>query len=208
MSEDNAQTEMTIDELPALKAKADLMGITYHPSIGAEKLREKIQAKLNETNETPAPAAQGETARDDAAATAGAPAAAAPVAPQPETLAEKRKRIRQEALALVRIRLTCMNPAKKEWDGEIITTGNSLVGTVTKYVPFNAEEGWHVPQIMLEVLRNRQCQVFYTERTKNGIAVRKGKLIREFAIEVLPALTERELKDLAQRQAMAAGQGD
>ena len=208
MSEDNAQTEMTIDELPALKAKADLMGITYHPSIGAEKLREKIQAKLNETNETPAPAAQGETARDDAAATAGAPAAAAPVAPQPETLAEKRKRIRQEALALVRIRLTCMNPAKKEWDGEIITTGNSLVGTVTKYVPFNAEEGWHVPQIMLEVLRNRQCQVFYTERTKNGIAVRKGKLIREFAIEVLPALTERELKDLAQRQAMAAGTSD
>ena len=43
MAEDELQTP---DELTTLKARADQMGITYHPSIKVEKLREKIAAKL------------------------------------------------------------------------------------------------------------------------------------------------------------------
>jgi hypothetical protein len=96
-----------------------------------------------------------------------------------------------------------MNPAKKEWDGEIITTGNSLVGTFRKYIPFNSDEGWHVPQIIYNQLVSRQCQVFTTVTDARGNKVRRGKLIREFAIEVLPQLTPQELHELAQRQAMA-----
>jgi hypothetical protein len=96
-----------------------------------------------------------------------------------------------------------MNPAKKEWDGEIFTAGNSLVGSMTKYVPFNADDGWHVPRIIYQQLVQRQCQVFTTVRDSRGNTSRKGKLIKEFAIEVLPMLTAEELKDLAQRQAMA-----
>ena len=43
-----------------------------------------------------------------------------------------------------------MNPTKKEWEGEIITVSNALVAvTVKKYIPFAAEDGWHVPQISL-----------------------------------------------------------
>ena len=109
-----------------------------------------------------------------------------------------------DALRLIRIRLQCMNPAKKEWEGEIISVGNSVVGTVKKYIPFNADEGWHVPRILLDTLQDRQCQVFTTVKSKNGINVRKGKLIKEFAIEILPPLTQDELKELAQRQAMSA----
>jgi hypothetical protein len=45
--------------------------------------------------------------------------------------------------------------------------------------------------------------VFYPVKTMHGVTVRKGKLIKEFAIEVLPQLTPEELRDLAQRQAMA-----
>lgn len=109
----------------------------------------------------------------------------------------------KEATKLVRIRVTCMNPAKKEWEGEIFTVGNSVIGTHKRFVPFNADEGWHVPQIMLDMIKNRECQVFITEKSKHGVSVRRGKLIKEFAVEVLPPLTEEELKDLAQRQAMA-----
>jgi hypothetical protein len=36
-----------------------------------------------------------------------------------------------------------------------------------------------------------------------GNKVRKGKLIKEFAIEELPPLTKEELAELAQRQAMS-----
>jgi hypothetical protein len=169
------------DELAVLKARADALGISYHPSIGVEKLREKVNAALKE-DEAPQKA---------------------PTADAKETESQRRNRLRQEASKLVRIRLTCMNPHKKEWQGEFITAGNSVVGTFTKYIPFNADEGWHVPHIIYEQLRDRECQVFVTVRDSRGNATRKGKTIKEFAIEVLPPLTEEELKDLAQRQAMA-----
>ena len=101
-----------------------------------------------------------------------------------------------------------MNPAKKELEGEIFTTGNNLIGTVSKYVPFNADAGWHVPSILLDMLRERQCQIFVNEKTgPGGATVRKGKSIREFAIEVLDPLTAEEIHDLAQRQAMSQSVG-
>ena len=70
-------------------------------------------------------------------------------------------------------------------------------------IPFNAEEGWHVPKIIYNQLVQRECQVFYTVKNARGQSTRKGKLIKEFAIEVLPQLTEKELTELARRQAMA-----
>lgn len=178
--------EVVQDELSALKARADLLGISYHPSIGVEKLREKLAAALEDTE----PKNEGTG-----------------IGAEAETKEQKRLRLLQEATKLVRIRVTCMNPAKKEWEGEIITVGNNVVGTIKKYIPFNADEGWHVPHIMYEMLKERQCQVFVSTKTKNGVTIRQGKLIKEFAIEVLPPLTEEELKDLAQRQAMSKSVG-
>lgn len=174
------------DELSTLKARADLLGISYHPSIGVEKLREKLAVAL-EDNEAKSEGNGIDTSE--------------------ETKDQKRLRLLQEATKLIRIRVTCMNPAKKEWEGEIFTVGNNVVGTLKKYIPFNADDGWHVPYIMYEMLKERQCQVFVSTKTKNGVTVRQGKLIKEFAIEVLPPLTEEELKDLAQRQAMAKSVG-
>ena len=171
------------DELTALKARADMLGLKYHPSVGVDKLREKINAAMADDKPVEAEVAT-------------------PVAE--ETVGERRFRKRKEATELVRIRVSCMNPAKKEWDGEIITAGNSLVGTFSKFIPFtDAEDGWHVPRIIYNQLVQRQCQVFTTTRDGRGNSSRKGKLIKEFAIEVLPNLTAPELAELAQRQAMS-----
>lgn len=186
--------ELSQDRLTTLKERADQLGIKYHPSIGVDTLAEKIKAVMDSTATT----TQAETPA--VVIPAAAPTASAPVE---ETLGQERQRLKREAHALVRIRLSCMNPAKKEWTGEIMTVGNSLVGSITKFIPFNAEEGWHVPQIMLQQLQDRKCQIFTTIKQKNGVAVRQGKLIKEFAIEILPPLTEAELHDLAQRQAMS-----
>ena len=192
MSEDTNDNVPVQDELTTLKARADLMGVTYHPSIGVDKLREKVTAALAGK---PAEPAAAPTVVVAAAPTQGAEA---------ETPGQRKQRLKREANELIRIRLTCMNPAKKDWPGEIITVGNSLVGSLKKFIPFTgAEDGWHVPRIMLKALQDRQCQVFSTSRSKNGVTVRQGKMIREFAIEVLPNLTPEELHDLAQRQAMA-----
>jgi hypothetical protein len=120
-----------------------------------------------------------------------------------ETLSEKRRRLRMEAARLVRIRVVCMNPMKKDWEGEIFTVANAVVGTFKKYVPFGNDEGWHVPNIIYQQIKSRMCQTFVNAKSRNGVTIRQGKLIKEFAVEVLPDLTEAELKELAQRQAMA-----
>lgn len=183
MFNDDAQTPAQ-DELTALKTRAQMLGLAFHPSIGLDKLREKVNAAAVGPAKSP----------DDQ------PEVAAPVVVTPGQL---RLQAKQDALRLIRIRITCMNPAKKEWEGEILTVGNSVIGSVKKYVPFNADEGWHVPYIMYEQLRDRQCQVFYSVKDDRGNTIRKGKLIREFAIEILPPLTPAELADLAQRQAIS-----
>jgi len=182
---DNDDALVTQDELTSLKARADLLGLSYHPSIGLEKLREKVNAAT--------------TASDKQ----DKPAAVEVVAVAEETESQRRARKKRESNELVRIRVTCMNPAKSEWEGEIITAGNSLIGSFTKFVPFNAEEGWHVPRVIYNQLVQRQCQIFTTVRDARGNSSRKGKLIKEFAIEVLPNLSPEELQELAQRQAMA-----
>ena len=185
--EDTQEDEVVVqDELDALKARANLLGVKFHPSISLEKLREKVNAAVTSDGA----ATSEEEAKD-------------PAEPKQETIGEKRKRLKTEALKLVRIRLTCLNPAKKEWEGEIITVGNSLIGSVKKFVPFNADDGWHVPYVIYQQLKERQCQIFYTATDARGNKVRKGKLIKEFAIEVLPPLTKEELDELARRQAMA-----
>ena len=44
--EDVVETFEESDELTLLKERADLMGIKYHPSIGVDKLREKVNSVL------------------------------------------------------------------------------------------------------------------------------------------------------------------
>lgn len=183
LDNDNVELEVP-DELATLKARADRLGISYHPSIGLEKLKEKVNATVTATEVKPDPVE---------------------VNPQEESKEQRRKRKRLEANVLVRVRITCMNPAKKEWEGELFTAGNSVVGSFTKYVPFNTDEGWHVPQIILNQIKQRMCQIFVSSKDDRGNTVRKGKQIKEFNVEILPSLSQEEIRDLAQRQAMANG---
>jgi hypothetical protein len=162
------------DELESLKERADRLGIKYHPSIKVESLREKVTAAMSDT----------------------------PVATSTPITTVVKVDPRKEASRLIRIRISCMNPAKREWDGEIISVGNSVVGTFKKYIPFSADEGWHVPKIIYDALVDRQCQIFTAGKDSRGNTIRQSKLIKEFSIEVLPPLTADELQELARRQAL------
>ena len=96
-----------------------------------------------------------------------------------------------------------MNPAKAAYPGEIFTVSNSVVGTHKKYVPFNADSGWHVPQIILNMIKAREYMHHYIVPGPKGSKINRQKLVKEFSVEILDPLTAKELKDLAQRQAMA-----
>lgn len=194
------ETSSVPDELTLLKERADMMGITYHPSIGVDKLKLKIEehkAKTaipeNASIEDLDALANNINIEQDSQNT-----------PVRETEGQRRVRLRKEATKLVRVRVSCMNPHKTALKGEIFSVGNSAVGMVKKFIPFNAEQGWHVPQIILTALQNRKYMAHYEEKIGNK-KVKRHKLIPEFSIEILDPLSPEELKELAQRQLMASG---
>lgn len=200
-------------EHTALKIKARAMGLKFGPRLSEPKLQKLVDDYIRDTTST-----QPETPVEEAPE-GPKPAVIAPPPPPKATpkfkpsdvmsAAEfKVKQTQQNRLnagRLVRIRLTCMNPQKKNWTGEIVSVGSAAVGTYKKFVPFNSEEPYHVPHIIYQHLKERQCRIGTVIKLPNGREVNRNKLINEFAIEVLPPLTKQELTDLAQRQAMAAG---
>lgn len=183
--------------LETLKKRADTLGITYRSTIGIEKLKAKIRAKMEGTEGNIENNTKDTTQEQSAEP---GPITAKPVVLTKAQLIAQRKR---KASELVRVVVACMNPNKKEWEGEIISVGSSKMGTFKKYVPFNVDSGYHVPRAILETLQERKCTVFVTKRMANGDKVRKGKLIPEFSVRILDNLTEKELADLAKQQAMS-----
>lgn len=184
------------EQLKLLKKRADQIGVKYSNNIGLETLAERINNKLEgkeqkpEEEAPPPPLVKPEDA--------GKPA--------PKTLREK---LVQENMKLVRIRITCLDPKKKEWPGEIITVANEYLGTVRKYVPFGeaTEEGYHVPYCIYKYLKARKflnIRTYKDRKNQNQIKV-ESNWVPEFAIEVLPQLTKEELAKLAAAQSAAGG---
>jgi len=200
-------TQDTVDELQIAKNQADTLGIRYSPRIGLEALGVKITKHLQELHgEEPTvsiPTSNPETAKDSK------PTSITFTKEQVEKAAalnpaDSRSAAIRAAAKLVRLRITCMNPAKKAWTGEVLTVSNSVAGTFKKFVQFETEEGWCVPSFIHKFMEERK---FISSRTvkRNGREVRLTSLVKEYAIEVLPPLTKQELHKLAQRQAMAKG---
>ena len=165
----------TPNERDSLKARADLMGIKYQPNVPTDKLKELIAEGLG-----------GVDVREYSDA---------------EIRSEKLTQMKNEATKLIRVNITCFNPAKKDWQGEIFTVSNSSIPAMRKFVLFNTPEGFHVPQMILDVMKERMFQHF-SYKKQRGIDIPNKTYQKEFGIEYLPQLTEQELKELARTQAM------
>lgn len=179
------------EELVALKERADLMGIKYSPNIGVDALRKRVTEALQSNSSGSDPETQE--------AEEGAPAQ--------ETRAQIRQRMQRDEMRLIRVRIQNLNPQKKDLQGEYFTVANKYIGEVKKFIPYNeTENGYHIPLILLKQLKNRKFLNIKTKRNKlNGQIVVEQNWAPEFAIEELPQLTEKELKQLAAQQAAAAG---
>lgn len=192
MSEDFTEQDNVLSEKETIKNRLDRMGIGYHPNTGLDKLKSKLKIALNDN----LPSEQEElmlTKTD----TKLDKIIDSPATIRAKIFAKKKK----EANKLVRVRINCMNPNKKKFPGEIFSVGSAKVGTFKKFVPFN-NTITHIPNIIYQFLNEKKCALFYEVKTPKGM-IKKSKLINEFAIEVLPALTKKEMEDLAKRQAMS-----
>jgi hypothetical protein len=196
-SEGTGQTdELQIDELTLLKQRARMMGITFSNNISVETLSEKIAAKqAGNADEAPKADADVEVKTEN------------PLAVE-ETPKQKKLSVRnymiQENMKLVRIRVTCLDPKKKEWPGEFLTVANEFLGTVTKFVPFGeaTDNGYHVPHCIYKMLKNRKFLSIRTfkDRANAGQIKVEQRWANEFAIEVMEPLTAQELAKLAAAQ--------
>lgn len=191
---------MSNEELIQLKERADLMGIEYKANIGVEALRNKINGVL---------ASDGEPEDTTAAVPVAKSGKVEKTAAELEQ-AEREKQL-SEQMKLVRLRITNLNPMKANSQGEIVTVANKFLGAVRKFVPFGeaTDGGYHVPFIIYNELKNRKFNSVKVKKTTaaNGTVVELpvGRLINEFALEILEPLSQEELQHLANQQAASAG---
>lgn len=199
------------DEMTILRDRAKQLGIKVGPNIGIDTLRKKIEDHLdgNGSDDEPEEDEDIPESEYDENDDGDEEEVVKPVAkkspPKNETIAEKVRRLRKEHLKLVRVRITCMNPAKKEMTGEIITIANKYLGKVSKFIPYGLEEPYHIPHVLYEELKSRKFTNVKSVR-RNGVDVTQPESMRdvpEFAIEVLPPLTEKELNNLRIQQAQS-----
>tara|TARA_R110002020_G_scaffold14753_1_gene52535 strand:- start:20208 stop:20840 length:633 start_codon:yes stop_codon:yes gene_type:complete len=110
----------------------------------------------------------------------------------------------QAAMRLIRVVVTPNDPLMASYPGLIFTVGVSGINNgkmIKKYVPFNNEEGWHVPNIILRQIEHAEMQKFKTITTPNGEKVLEPYITKKFNVRILDPLTPEEMDKLAASQA-------
>ena len=108
------------------------------------------------------------------------------------------KAVWKKAMRLVRCQISCNNPNKTSYQGEIFSARNKFIPEVKKFVPFNVPT--HVPVILLNMIKEKQLQTFVTEKLPNGMQTKRSKLVPEYNIQVLAPLTPEEFNAIRQKQ--------
>lgn len=169
--------------LEQLKEKADSLGIKYSASLkNPETLLKKIEAEillLAEEEELNQEAAKGTHADSRS---------------EEEIAAENLAKAKE----LVRVKVSCLNPALKSRGGVRVQVGNAKLGMIGRHIPFDHE--WHVERILVEELRNRQYMSFEEREGKYGIKVKDKRMVPAFNVIELAPLTKAELEQLAEDQ--------
>lgn len=233
-TEEATSTEQLPDELAVLKQRAKVMGISFSNNIGVDALKAKIQEKLDGDAKQEEAKQQAIASNNIDATQILTPQLSAAPDPQIQSLtvastvqasvqssaqkavspAQKTKSLRQqlheEQMRLVRVRITNLNPNKKNLPGEIFTFANEVLGAVKKFIPYGeaTDNGYHIPFCIYTQLKEREFLNIKTRKDSRGRTIVETGMAREFAIEELPPLTSAELAKLAAAQAAAAGLSD
>lgn len=202
-----------------LRVAADSIELKYSGNTGPETLKKNIIEAL--TAKAAAEADNGETPPvssldlDDEDVSDIQVAPAKPAGPSIEELLEmdpkeiedtilRRKVIRAQALKLVRCRIKNLDPADAMLPSGLFTVVNKYTGKVSKVIPYGDEfyeNGYHVPQILLNDIKSRKFALRKEVKGGNfGVKRYKTSMVRKFSVEILPDLTEKE------RQALAVSQ--
>ena len=205
MNENNDQAlstdegETAVDELALLKERAKQMGIPFSNNISLETLRKRISDKMEGKD---VPEVNPLTGDAEIAAITSAPVK---LDAKQNALA-LRKMMQREQMKLVRVRITNMDPKKKDLPGEIWTVSNEYLGNVRKMIPYGeqTDEGFHIPYCLFRLLQSKRFLHIRTVKDRvTGVERQDKQWVKEFSLDVLPDLTKEELARLAAAQAAA-----
>jgi len=189
--------EVTIEEMESADILAEIVasGVKMHHKTGKTKLVATLTAIR-----------AGEYS----------PEVLAPVVDDPEdsvteiTTEEANKRLtkEQKAMKLSRIVVSPNDPLMSSYPGLIFTVGSSSINQgrmIKKFVPFNNDEGWHVPQIIIDQIDSAEMQKFKTVTMPDGAKEVQPYLTKKFNVQRLPDLTQPEMQALAASQQAKGG---
>lgn len=204
MNENNDQAlstegETAVDELVLLKERAKQMGIPFSNNISLETLRKRIADKMEGKDEPEVNPLSGDV---EIAAITSAPKK---LDAKQNALA-LRKMMQRDQMKLVRVRITNMDPKKKDLPGEIWTVSNEYLGNVRKMIPYGeqTDEGFHIPYCLFRLLQSKRFLHIRTVKDRvTGVERQEKQWVKEFSLDVLPDLTKEELARLAAAQAAA-----
>ena len=172
---------MSIDfDLEQIRAKAKELGVAYHPAQKAETIQQNIDKFLSEKETVDAAAPK----------------------PKEETPEQVDARLLKEAMALIPITITSMDPADTETTGALISVGNRKLGQITKAIPFGYK--WYMPKILVQHMETQMfCRSSMVPTGVPGTPERLNtQWIKKYAIQYHPMPTPEELAELAKAQAV------
>lgn len=183
-----------------LRSIANNLNISFHPAIKEDKLYQKIKEyceannmNIDEIMNTSTSIEPKETKKDKNDYSSFSFDAVDRKHNKEE--ADTRTR---EAMRLVRCIITCNNKNKTNYKGEIFSVRNAVLPEIKKYIPFNVTT--HVPQILLNVIKEKDYQLFREEPLPNGNKTKRPYLIKEYNIQILPPISTKELEAIKQKQ--------
>lgn len=163
-------------DLEQVRAKAKELGVEYHPAMKAETIQYKIDEFLNKQPDIIQPPVKDET---------------------PE---QTEKRVLQEAMALIPITITSMDPADASLTAVVASVGNKKLGQISKAIPFGTK--WYMPKILVDHLAEQQFCRNSMVPVPGGNERLQTQWIKKYAIQYHPMPTPAELRDLAKAQAV------
>lgn len=104
----------------------------------------------------------------------------------------------KEATKLIRCIITSNDKNKTSLQGEIHSVRNAVISEQKKMIPFGVPT--HVPQIILNVFRDKKVQMFREKKLPNGMKTKESYFINAYNINILEPITREEFEAIAQKQ--------
>lgn len=107
------------------------------------------------------------------------------------------KDAKADNMKLVRVIITPIDSAKRDYSSQFFSVGNDVIGTISRVTPFNEE--WMIEEILAKHIESLMFQYLVPKEIGQREVV-DTKLVKAYNVVRLPNPTKEEIDELAKRQ--------